>query len=405
MPMGSATQKQIETPTEALSRLLQQLQAVAVETAQARSAWGRVLAEPVRADRDNPPASVSAMDGYAVRLADLNGQALPVCGEVAIGQEPVALLAGQAMRIFTGGCVPTGCEAVIRREDVQESASGIELRISPQSIRPGDNIRYQGENAKSGQQVLPAGRQIDAAVASALAAFGISRPQVFRRVRVGLLITGDELLPPQRQPRPWQLRDSNSWTLQGMLSTVPWIEVTRCIRSVDALPAVRSSLEQLLSKCNAVVITGGVSMGDHDYVPAAVRDVGCHITFHKLPIRPGKPLLGAVGPQGQAVLGLPGNPVSVAVTARTFGVPALRKMAGFSNAEAANPVVRLSDEDRGSIKLWWYRPVCLKNNGTAQCVPNMGSGDLAAAARSDGFVEIAPGQPSFDSLPFWSWSI
>ncbi|HOA75116.1 MAG TPA: molybdopterin molybdotransferase MoeA [Phycisphaerae bacterium] len=403
--MGTATKQHTETPADALVRMLQQLQPVEVETVPASSAWGRVLAEPVRADRDNPPASVSAMDGYAVRLADLNAPTLPVCGEVAIGHEPLVLPAGHALRIFTGGCIPAGCEAVIRREDVRELGSAIELRVSPQAIRPGDNIRYQGENAKAGQQVLAAGRQIDAAVASALAAFGVSRPRVFRRVRVGLLITGDELLPPERQPQPWQLRDSNGWTLQSMLSTVPWIELIRCMRAVDALPAISSSLDQLLSRCDAVFITGGVSMGDHDYVPAAVRDLGCRVVFRKLPIRPGKPLLGAVGPQGQAVLGLPGNPVSVAVTARRFGVPVLRVLAGFSTAEPPRPVVRLNEEDCDAIKLWWYRPVCLDSDGTARCVPNMGSGDLAATARSDGFVEIAPGQSNFDSLPFWPWSI
>lgn len=402
--MSTLATKALETPAAALDRLLQQLPPVATEALEAPLAWGRVLAQPLRADRDSPPASVSAMDGYAVRLADLTEQPIPVCGEAAIGQAPLQLPAGTAMRIFTGGCVPLGCEAIIRREEVEELDAAVRLRVDPQSVRRGDHVRHQGENARAGDEVLPAGRQIDGAVASAMAAFGLHRPCVFRRVRVAVLVTGDELLAPDRQPQPWQLRDSNSWTLQGMLSPLPWIEVVDTIRTVDVLPGITAHLRQLLSRCDAVFITGGVSMGDHDHVPAAVREAGGRILFHRLPIRPGKPLLGALGPQGQAVLGLPGNPVSVAVTARRFGVPALRRLAGFTRPEVARPVVRLADRDRESIHLWWYRLVRLSENGMADCVPNKGSGDLAATARSEGFVEIAPGSADFDRLPFWPWT-
>ena len=403
--MSISAAKETKIPAHALSRLLEQLRPVPVETLETVTAWGRVLAEPLWADRDSPPSSVSAMDGYAVRLADLNGRPIPIGGEVAIGQAPLRMEAGMAIRIFTGGCVPPECEAVIRREDLEESETAVHLRVDPHSVRRGDNIRYQGENAQSGQIVVVAGRQIDSAAASAMAAFGMHRPQVFRKVRVGILVTGNELLPPNCEPKPWELRDSNSWALQGMLSTVPWIEVVRRIRTVDALPAIVASLQQLLSRCDAVFITGGVSMGDHDYVPAAVREAGCRTLIHKLPIRPGKPLLGAVGPQGQAILGLPGNPVSVTVTARRFGVPTLRTLAGFSRPELPCPVLRLAEPDRQAIKLWWHRPVRLSGSGCAECVPNNGSGDLVGVASSDGFVEIPPDATNFDSLPFWSWTV
>jgi len=198
-----------------------------------------------------------------------------------------------------------------------------------------------------------------------------------------------------------------------MFAPVPWLEVVRTIRVADALPAISHSLTQLLAGCDAVFITGGVSMGDCDYVPAAVRDTGCEIAFHKVPIRPGKPLLGATratsaadqARSAQAVLGLPGNPVSVMVTARRFGAAALRKLAGFAQPEDLPARVRCVDPKRSTLNLWWYRPVRIGVGGIAEIIPNQGSGDLAAAACSDGFVEIPPGGQATDAVAYWPWAI
>lgn len=403
--MIPSTATKAPTPAAAIEQLLDHLQPLSTEMVDLGSAGGRVLAQPLNADRDSPPSSVSAMDGYAVRLADLSSTMIAVRKEVGTGREPITLPAGEAVRIFTGGCIPVGTEAVIRREDVQEFEGGIKLNVDAAGIQSGENIRYQGENLRAGQEVLPVGAQINAASASAMAAFGLNRPEVFRKVRIGFLITGDELLPPGAQPRPWELRDSNGPALHGMFGHLPWLQIVQSTRAIDTLPAIITALRQLLAGCDAVFITGGVSAGDHDYVPAAIRETGCQTLFHKLPIRPGKPILAAVGPQGQAVLGCPGNPVSVLVAARRFGVPALRKLAGFAQPQLPQSVVRLTEPDGKTLNLWWYRPVRLTEAGRVELVPHMGSGDMAATARSDGFVELAPGESECERVPFWSWCV
>ncbi|MEX0886389.1 MAG: molybdopterin molybdotransferase MoeA [Phycisphaeraceae bacterium] len=394
-----------QTPAAALAALLDRLEPVNTETLAAHAAAGRVLAEPVRADRDSPAHDVSAMDGYAVRLADFAATQLPIAGEVITGSDPPAMPRAAALRIFTGGCVPAGADAVIRREDVDERPGHIRLRVPADTIRRGQNIRRRGENLTAGATVLDAGNPVHPAAAAALATFGHARPLVHRRVRLAALITGDELLPPTAAPEPWQLRDSNGPALHAMFAHLPWIDWQGAIHVRDALDKLTTAVRDRLASCDALLLTGGVSMGDHDHVPAAVRASGGEVIFHKLPIRPGKPLLAAVGPQGQAILGLPGNPVSVMVTARRFAAAALRQRAGFASADPPRPVVRLVDADDKTIPLWWHRPVRMTAPGEAELVATMGSGDVASTARSDGFIELPPDTAGKGPWPCWPWSV
>ncbi len=161
----------------------------------------------------------------------------------------------------------------------------------------------------------------------------------------------------------------------------------------------------MLDACDAVVLTGGVSMGDYDHVPAAVEAVGGRTVFHKLALRPGKPMLGAVGPRGQAILGLPGNPVSVMVTVRRLGIAALRRLAGFAKVDPPLPMVSLQEASTKPLHLWWYRPVRLLADGKAELVHSMGSGDLVSAARSDGFIELPPHAQGEGPWPFYTWAL
>ncbi|GMV95676.1 MAG: molybdopterin molybdenumtransferase MoeA [Phycisphaerae bacterium] len=339
-----------------MRELLPRLSPVSTEEVDHGSATGRVLGEPLRADRDSPPSSVSAMDGYACRLSDVASGRVPVAGEARIGEPPAELPPGAALRIFTGGCVPLGAEAVIRREDVDETVNPIVIR-DPAAVRPGENIRRQGENLRAGQEVIPAGTLMHAPAAAALATFGCCRPVVYRRVRLGVLVTGDELAVVADQPPPWRIRDSNGPALAAMFGATPWIEVAATARCVDDLPGLTAALCRLLEDCDAVFLTGGVSRGDHDHVPAAVAAAGGSVVFHRLPIRPGRPILGALGPAGQAILGLPGNPVSVMVTARRFGVPVLRRLAGCAQAEEPPALVRVEGPPRRAADVWWCQPV------------------------------------------------
>jgi molybdenum cofactor synthesis domain-containing protein len=309
------------------------------------------------------------------------------------------------MRIFTGGAVPPGADAVVRREDVEASGDAIRLRVPAASIRLGDNIRRRGENAPQGARVAESGVTITAPVAAALASFGSAEAPVFRRVRVAILTTGDEVLSAEAEPQPWQLRDSNGPALWAMLSGMPWLAVQRPRHVADDLQAMQAAFDQALAAHDAVIMTGGVSVGDHDHVPTIVREAGCDVVFHGLPIRPGKPMLGAIGPKGQLVLGLPGNPVSVMITSRRLADPALRRAAGINTTEDHPAMVRITNPDDRSLKLHWWRPVRRTGADTVELIQTQGSGDLVSTAGSDGFVEVPAGESGPGLRAFYSWSI
>jgi molybdopterin molybdotransferase len=391
-------------PYEALAALLSQLRPVSDDRVPCLEAAGRVLAQPITADRDSPPCDNSAMDGYAVRLADVRPEAMTVAGEVSIGCPPPVLPMGQALRIVTGAPLPAGAEAVIRREDVEEQGSKIIVRPGIQ-LQPGQHIRRQGENVRQGETVLAAGRVLDAAAMTAATTFGAARLRVYRQVRVAVIVTGNELRPPESPVSPWELRDSNGPALGAMLSGLPWLAPPRLLRAKDDFMAITHVLEQCLADCDAVLLTGGVSMGQHDHVPDAVAAAGGKVVFRRLPIRPGHPLLAAVTDDGRAILGLPGNPVSVMVTARRFAAAVLRRLAGIADPAAPRPVVMLSNPDTSELPLWWFRPVRLVATGRVELLRGRGSADIVTAAISDGFVEIPPHSHGAGPWPFWRWTI
>ncbi len=389
-------------PGIALDALLARIGPAGIEQVEWPAAPGRVLAQPVLADRDSPPCDVSSMDGYAVRIADLCRGRLEVGGDVPVGAPAASLPPGQALRIVTGAMVPPGAEAVLKREDVVEHSDHIIVPRESASARAGQYIRRAGENVKAGEPVISAGTRITPPVMAALAGFGCARVAVHRKVRVGVLVTGDELLPPESRPERWQIRDSNGPALRGLLAAFPWCDLAEYRHERDEADRIAGAMRELLRTCDAVLLTGGVSMGTRDCVASVVQAAGAGVVFHRLPIRPGKPILAAVGPEGQAILGLPGNPVSVLVTARRFGVPVLAKRAGLRDL-AAPPTVEIAEGDEERLDLWWYRPVRRVGAGAAALVPNRGSGDYAAVAHSDGFVELPPGASAKGRRPFYRW--
>lgn len=411
-PCESATREQ--SPVALLAEFAARLTPLATEAVPIAHCGDRVLAEPLCADRDSPAADVSAMDGYAVCSSDFvggRGRTLPLVAEARIGCPPPAGRFGGAVSIATGAPVPPGADAVIPREEVAEHLHEIAVPAGL-SVRPGQHVRRTGENTRAGEVVLPAGVPITPAVTAALAAFGAVTPRIHRRVRVGLLVTGDELLGTTAPAgaAPWQLRDMNGPGLCTLLNPAGWVEIVELTHARDEFVPLAQTLTLLLERCDAVFLTGGVSKGDRDHVPAAVQHAGAEIVFHRLPIRPGKPLLGAIGPRGQAILGLPGNPVSVLVTARRFGVTALRRLAGFAMFNPPVPVIALPECAAGSadqppLNLWWYRTVRLTTAGRAELVPTQGSGDIVSAARGDGFIEIPPLGTGAGPWPYYSWKL
>ncbi len=350
------------------------------------------------------------MDGYAISTADLRGAggdaaiSLAIEGEVRIGQAPPGLPRGRAVRIVTGGAIPAGTDAVIKREDVREHADRIDLPTGV-SIAPGENIRRAGENAAQGQCVLRQFTRITPAVAGALATLGISRPSVCRPLAVGIITTGDELVGIHESPTPWQIRDSNAASLRALITSLRVAEV-RHTRVRDDEHRLANAVSSHLRTCDALILTGGVSMGHRDFVADAVTAAGATVVFHGLPQRPGKPILAAATPDGKPILALPGNPVSVLVTGRRYAVPAIRLRGSGTPPASLDSGIRvsLSNADSKSIPLWWHRPVRLNGDGTATVIDTKSSGDILGVAQSDGFVEIPPNQSGPGPWAYFGWT-
>lgn len=392
------------SPHEAVAALLECVAPVGFEALALEMSGGRVLAGAVHSDRPSPALDVSAMDGYAVAAEVLTPGRLPVSGTAQAGRPPLTL-AGGAVRIFTGAPVPAGADLVLKREDVTEETDAI--FISEQvvaSARRWMNIRRRGENAPQGAVIADPGREVTPAIAAALAASGCTRPVVYRRVRMAVLVTGDEVLSVSDAVEPWQLRDSNCPAMRAMFGSKAWVELQPTSRAPDDPELLRRAISDLLGTADILLLTGGVSMGDRDFVPGVLKGLGARMVFHRVPQRPGRPVLGAVSADGKPILGLPGNPLSVLVTARRLAVPVAARLAGFA-ADPAPP--RLAHIDGGGaerLDLWWHRLVRLTAPDRASVVLGKGSGDIPSAARSDGFAEFPPGQAGPGPWPVYAWT-
>jgi molybdopterin molybdotransferase len=393
----------VTTPDEAVAALSIHMRPVESEIVPIDVSFGRVLAEPILADRDNPACDLSAMDGFALRFEDV-ADSLHIAGAVATGTSPGVLRPGEALRIYTGGAIPVGADAVVRIEDTDESLGRVVVRAGTR-LTPYSNIRRRGENARGGDLIVPPGRIIDAAVVGAAATFGATRISIHRRVRVGVITTGDEVKTPDSLVNPWQIRNSNGLSVWNMFSGPEWIDCHQPTHSADQLDVLIELLRRTLATTDAVLLTGGVSVGAYDYTPTAIEACGGKTVFQNLPIRPGHPLLGAVGPEGQLILGLPGNPVAAMVTARRFAVAPLRERAGIRESVAAVPQMELTTPETAPSNLWRYRMVRLAENGRAEPMIGNGPGDVVGPAKTDGFIEVPAGAHGVGPYSYYGWQL
>ncbi|TWT65837.1 NTP transferase domain-containing protein [Crateriforma conspicua] len=397
-----------QTPGQAIDAVADRLSVVAVDPT-VDDVCGRVLASDVTADRDSPAADVSAMDGYALREEDRKqGVALEISGHALPGSPPPRIAPGCVVKIFTGAVVPDEADLVIRREDVIESEHSIVLADAAMACPVGANIRRAGENVPRGGPVLSRGQLIRSPQRAALENFGVDRPTVYRRVRVTVITTGDELVIASQVSsaplQPWQIRNSNQAALIAALRPHRWIDLAKPLHAIDDPETLRQTVDQAIQGSDAVLLTGGVSAGDHDYVPAIVRQLGADVIFHKLPIRPGKPIFAAVSEQGKLIVGLPGNPVSATMGCRRFVQPWLSKMAGIGHWKPSPPSVRLQSPGTKTLPLHWMRGVRVIAPGLAVPVVGRGSGDLVALGQTDGFVELPPDASGEGPWPFFDWA-
>lgn len=407
----------VDAITASMSRLRDALCIAETELLPIEQAVGRVLGQDIIAFRDSPAIDVSAMDGYAMRMADVCDSTIAVVDTAAAGAAPKAMppvahassehpvdssTLKQAIRIFTGAAVPEGAECIVPREQCSEQSDSIQLAVSADKIQLGQHIRRRGENARAGSRVLESGRMLGGPQVSSLVSFLESNQvRVHRPLQIAIINTGDELIEAGETLYDWQIRDSNGPMLVTMLGSHAWARVRR--RKVqDDADATRAAIADAMGSHDVVLVTGGVSMGDTDHVPHAIRECGATILFHRLPIRPGKPILGAVGPNGELVMGLPGNPLSVAVTFRRFALPLLQHMAGITRVSVPL-AIEIANPDSKTLDLTWFRLVTRDAAGRATLVRSQGSGDIASLGASDGFVEVSPGSPSSGSWPFYDW--
>jgi molybdopterin molybdotransferase len=319
---------------EAQKRLLAMAAPLAVEQVDLLAARGRYLAEPLVALRDQPWADLSAMDGYAIRLADVPGPWRVTGASQAGGTPPTAVLGpGEAMRIFTGAPLPPGADCVLLQEDA--AADGDRLTLSGDAPdRIGRHVRPRASDFSKGATLLEAGTTIGPAQIALAGISGHGRLPVHRRPRVAIISTGDELVPVGTPAGPGQLPSSNGVMLAAMLAEVGAEPVDMGLVP-DDLDALTRNFEAARD-ADIIVSIGGASVGDHDLVKPAIEAAGGQIDFWRIALRPGKPLIA--GKLGNAcMLGLPGNPVSAFVTATLFLLPLVRRYMG---AAAPLPVKR-----------------------------------------------------------------
>ena len=372
----------------ALERLLEMAAATPIvqrERLPLAAAQGRVLAEDLVSTLDLPPWPNSAMDGYALRLADWNGEPLQVSQRIFAGQAPEPLAVGTCARIFTGAPVPAGADCVEMQENVvvesDQRVRFIESMVSGQNIRP------QGQETTVGEQVLSAGTRLGPIELGLAASLGCASLEVVRKVRVAVLSTGDELIEPGSVLGPGQIYNSNRVLLCGWLQRLG-CEVVDAGILPDDLPTTRERLAQL-SDVDLILSTGGVSVGEADFLGIALREEG-ELALWKLAIKPGKPLTFGHF-RGVPVIGLPGNPASTLVTFALLARPYLLRRQGVQSVAPLKftvPAGFVWPKAGGRREYLRGR----MENGRAIIYRNQSSGVLRSAAWAEGLVEVLEGQ-------------
>ena len=380
--------------TEAVARLRASSQVrVGNETVELKAGAGRVLASDIISAINVPPADNSAMDGYALARQDWHGpdQALEISQRITAGTPPLPLTKGTAARIFTGAEIPDGADVVVMQEKCK--ADGRSVLI--EAVREiGGNIRPKGQDIMQGATVLKAGHRLRAQDLGLIASLGIARIDVRRRLKVAIISTGAELVEPGDEIRPGQIYNSNRYMLEALIEK--WgFEVVDFGITVDDPKIISDVMAQASREADAIITTGGVSVGEEDHVKAVVESLG-HIDLWRVAIKPGKPFaFGDV--LGTPFLGLPGNPVSAWVTALVIARPFLFDCQGVSHSDII-PVRQLALFDKKGSARQEYLRVRTGASGV-EIFEKQSSGVLYSTSWGDGMVEQKPGEDIIRGKP------
>lgn len=386
---------------EAIRIVQEQTEPLPAETAALEDAFARVLAEDVIADSDLPPFDRAQMDGYALLASDTAQPParLRVVGEAAAGRGwHKRLKPGEAVRIMTGAPVPDGADSVQKVEVTRELPDEGAVLIA-EAARPGQFIVKRASEVTAGARVLRAGETINAAMMAALASFGYAQLKVGARPRVAVLATGTELVPVAERPGPDQIRDSNSFSL-GAYATSAGAKVERLPLAGDDVELLRREINLAAERSDALILSGGVSMGVYDFTKAALHSLGAEIFFERVSLRPGKPTVFArLG--RTLIFGLPGNPVSVSVTFNLFARTALRSMQGCTESALIEEWAVLARKVKGSTERASYLPARLHTNEDGQLLAEPlkwgGSSDFVAFARATTLIIVPAGVAALEA--------
>ncbi len=377
---------------EAQKIILEKIQPLAPEKVSLLDALGAVLFENIHAQRDNPPADNSAMDGYALRFEDIssidkNSVLLKITDNIPAGQQPVkAIHAGEAARIMTGALIPNGADTVVMTEDTQKKNGSVSI-IKPQ--KSGSHIRKQGEDFKKGNLLLPRGDIVKSSNIGIILTAGYASLSVYKRPIVAILSTGDELVDIDKKPQNHQIINSNSHIIASQVLACGGKPLLLGIIP-DRKDAIKESLLSS-EKADIIISTGGVSVGDYDFVKDAIKEIGSEIIIWKIAMKPGKPLtFSMLG--NRPIFGLPGNPVSSFVSFEQFVRPAILKMNGHKDlfrqtlrATLAHDVKKKNDGRRHFLRsLLTYD----KEGYTVSLLKGQGSSMMTSLASANCFLIV-----------------
>ena len=380
---------------EAQRRILEKIQLLPSESVLLSEADGRVLAEKIISQIDLPGFDNSAVDGYAVQSKDLisANRATPVSlrlvGKIAAGESFSGKIeSGQCARIFTGSPLPDGADAVAMQEDIQVDPQNSDQILFLDSVKPWENIRFRGEDVKAGSTLVEAGTRLGIGHLSLLGAVGVESVRAARRPIVGLLATGNELREAGQPIGSNEIFESNRIGLAALAKRIGAIPKIFPLVP-DTLGATESTLKKAFAECDVVVTTGGVSVGELDFVKAAFENLGGKLDFWKVSIKPGKPFVfGQL--DGKPLFGLPGNPVSALVTFILLAAPALARMQGAKIFSWPSHPGTLAEplENRGDRR--HFMRVCMDEKGRVRSAGTQASHILSAFAKANGLVEVPP---------------
>jgi len=369
---------------------------------------GRILRQPVHAERDQPPFDRVMMDGIAIRFAEFeSGQRkFRIQSRQHAGDPAQTLEAGHCIEIMTGACLPGGADCIVPVERITVSDGTAEIEAGYEATSR-QHIHARGSDHKKGTQLLRPGTRIAPADIAIIASAGLTEVEVSRPPVIRVISTGNELVAPGKPIEAHQIRESNGPAVVALLNQHGY---TNCERDhlVDDIEILETRIAKHLDEADVLILSGGVSMGKADFVPQVLQKLGVNVVFHKISQRPGRPMWFGIGPKQQAVFALPGNPVSTLVCCRHYVIPALAGAAGLT---PGNPLfAALAQDVAFRPKLTLFLPTRLVSNaaGTLLALPvhTNTSGDFASLSGTDGYVELALEDTFFGTgtaVPLYRW--